>query len=149
MDVKTAFLNGELDEEIYMAQLEGYVHKDLREKVCKLDKSIYGLKQAPKMWHMKFDQVVKNIGFQSSLSDKCLYYRSMSNQTVIICLYVDDMLILGSDLAEVRDTKSALAKAFDMKDLGPVDTLLGLKVRVHKGRVTLSQAHYIEQILTT
>ncbi|KAK8950761.1 hypothetical protein KSP39_PZI003380 [Platanthera zijinensis] len=149
MDVKTAFLNGELDEEIYMAQPEGYVQKDQKDKVCKLDKSIYGLKQAPKMWHMKFDQVVKSLGFQSSLSDKCLYHRSLSNQTVIICLYVDDMLILGSNLAAVRDIKSTLAEAFDMKDLGPVDTLLGMKLRVDKGRVTLSQAHYIEQLLST
>ncbi|KAK8946931.1 hypothetical protein KSP39_PZI007096 [Platanthera zijinensis] len=149
MDVKIAFLNGELDEEIYMAQPEGYVQKDQKDKVCKLDKSIYGLKQAPKMWHMKFDQVVKSLGFQSSLSDKCLYHRSLSDQTVIICLYVDDMLILGSNLAAVRDIKSTLAKAFDMKDLGPVDTLLGMKVSVDKGRVTLSQAHYIEQLLST
>ncbi|KAK8936988.1 hypothetical protein KSP39_PZI012089 [Platanthera zijinensis] len=125
MDVKTAFLNGELDEDIYMAQPEGYVQKDQKDKVCKLDKSIYGLKQAPKMWHMKFDQVVKSLGFQSSLSDKCLYHRSLSNQTVIICLYVDDMLILRSNLAAIRDIKSTLAEAFDMKDLGPVDTLLG------------------------
>ncbi|KAK8945223.1 hypothetical protein KSP39_PZI008148 [Platanthera zijinensis] len=98
---------------------------------------------------MKFDQVVKSIGFQSNLSYKFLYHRSLSNQTVIIYLYVDDMLILGSNLVAVRDIKSTMAEVFDMKDLGPVDTLLCMKVRVDKGRVTLSQAHYIEQLLST
>ncbi|KAK8923943.1 hypothetical protein KSP39_PZI019191 [Platanthera zijinensis] len=97
MDVKTAFLNGDLTEEICMHQPEGFFIEDLKNKVCKLIMSLYGLKQAPKMWHEKFDTCVKDLSFKSSLSDKCLYVRTSANKVVIICLYVDDMLSLGTD----------------------------------------------------
>ena len=138
MDVKTVFLNGELNEEIHMEQSEGYVMKGLEDKVCKLNKSLYGLKQAPKMWHLKFDKVVKSYGFQSSYSDKCLYHRSMSNKIVIICVYVDDMLILGSDHSVVSDVKATLTKEFDMKDLGIANTILGMKVSFERQVISLS-----------
>ncbi|GJZ63797.1 retrovirus-related pol polyprotein from transposon TNT 1-94, partial [Tanacetum coccineum] len=92
MDVKIVFLNGELDEEIYMQQPEGFVVKGQEHKVCKLVKSLYGLKQAPKQWHEKFDNTLLSNDFQINECDKCVYVKQYKNAFVIICLYVDDIL---------------------------------------------------------
>nr|GFA21657.1 hypothetical protein [Tanacetum cinerariifolium] len=106
MDVKTAFLNGDLDEEIYMKQPEGFVMPGHESKVCKLKKSLYGLKQAPKQRHQKFDDVVLSNGFSLNQADKCVYSKfDASGKGVIICLYVDDMLIFGTDQDQVNNTK--------------------------------------------
>ena len=86
MDVKTAFLNGDLEEEIYMDQPEGYVIKGQEHKVCRLLKSLYGLKQAPKQWHMKFDEVILSNGFKINEAEKCIYYKSHGDSTIILCL---------------------------------------------------------------
>ena len=94
MDVKTAFLNGELDEEIYMEQPEGFVVQGQENKVCKLVKSLYGLKQAPKQWHEKFDHTMLSHGFKINECDKCVYIKTYANSCVFVCLYVDDMLIM-------------------------------------------------------
>ena len=119
MDVKTAFLNGELDEEVYMNQPEGFVVPGNEHKVCKLVKSLYGLKQAPKQWHQKFDEVILSSGFKLNQSDKCVYSRfDSSGSGVLICLYVDDMLIFGTDQLQVDEAKSLLSSKFSMKVLG-------------------------------
>ena len=97
MDVKEAFLNGSLGEEIYMDQSEDIVEPDQDSKVCKLVKSLYGLKQAPKQWHEKFDSCMIENGYKTNECDKCIYYKSEENSHVIISLYVDDLLILGSN----------------------------------------------------
>jgi hypothetical protein len=89
MDVKTAFLNGELEKEIYMDQPDGFVAKG-QGKVCKLLKSLYGLKQAPKQWHEKFDKILTSACFVVNEADKCVYYRYGGGNGVILCLYVDD-----------------------------------------------------------
>ena len=94
MDVKTAFLNGNLEGEIYMDQPEGFVEPGQESKVCKLTKSLYGLKQALKQWHEKFDSCMIENGYKSNECDKCIYSKSWNNLHVIISLYVDDMLML-------------------------------------------------------
>ena len=147
MDVKTAFLNGELDEEVYMKQPEGFIVKGQEQKVCKLVKSLYGLKQAPKQWHQKFDQVVLSNGFKVNESDKCVYSRFINNKGVIICLYVDDMLIFGTDLEQVQNTKEFLSKNFDMKDMGEADVILGIRIIKNNDGLILTQSHYIEKVL--
>ncbi|GKA87608.1 zinc finger, CCHC-type containing protein [Tanacetum coccineum] len=125
MDVKTAFLNGDLDEELYMKQPEGFVMPGNEHKVCKLVKSLYGLKQAPKQWHQKFDEVVLSSGFYLNQSDKCVYSKfDNSGKGVIICLYVDDMLIFGTDQNQVDKTKKFLSSRFSMKDMGEADVIL-------------------------
>lgn len=105
MDVKTAFLNGELEEEIYMKQPEGFVVPGQENKVCRLVKSLYGLKQAPKQWHLKFDQAMMSDGFHINECDKCVYVKTTQNGFVIVCLYVDDMLIMGSTKKIIDDIK--------------------------------------------
>ena len=129
MDVKTAFLNGELDEEIYMEQPEGFVLKGQESKVCKLVKSLYGLKQAPKQWHEKFDHTLLTHGFKINESDKCVYIKNSDKTCVIVCLYVDDMLIMGSDKDVINKTKKMLNSNFDMKDLGQADVILGIQIK--------------------
>ena len=91
MDVKTTILNGDLDEEVYMEQPEGFVLPNNEHKVCKLKKSIYGLKQAPKQWHVKFDNAILSNGLRHNNGDKCLYSKTCKNYVIIVCLYVDDM----------------------------------------------------------
>lgn len=147
MDVKTAFLNGDLTEEIYMQQPEGFVVQGLDNKVCKLIRSLYGLKQAPKLWHEKFDKIIRDYGFHVSNSDKCLYFKVVDEKVVIICLYVDDMLIIGTNTEVVASVKKFLSTQFSMKDLGAADTILGIKIHRTKEGISLSQAHYIESIL--
>ena len=147
MDVKTAFLNGDLDEEVYMEQPEGFVLPGNEHKVCKLVKSLYGLKQAPKQWHEKFDQAILSDGFKHNNADKCLYSKCCDDHVIIVCLYVDDMLIVSNDMKGITETKRFLSSIFKMKDLGEVDTILGIKVKKNSGGYALSQAHYIEKVI--
>nr|KYP54754.1 Retrovirus-related Pol polyprotein from transposon TNT 1-94 [Cajanus cajan] len=146
MDVKTVFLNSDLEEEIYINQLEGFIEPGMENKVCKLVKSLYGLKQAPKQCHDKFDQVVSSYGFQFNNSDKCVYVKQFDdNSCVILCLYVDDILIFGSNLHVINDVKSFLSSNFEMKDLGLVDVILGIKLIKNHNGIVLTQSHYIEK----
>src|SRR4051812_25018517 len=147
MDVKTAFLNGELEEEIYMDQPDGFVVKGEEIKVCKLLKSLYGLKQAPKQWHEKFDRTLTSVGFSVNEADKCVYYRHGGGEGVILCLYVDDILIFGTNMKVINEVKSFLSKSFDMKDLGEADVILNIKLIKDETGITLSQSHYVEKIL--
>jgi hypothetical protein len=147
MDVKTAFLNGDLDEEVYMEQPEGFIMHEHEKKLCKLVKSLYGLKQAPKQWHEKFGYVILSHGFKHNNADKCIYSKFTDCYGVIICLYVDDMLIFGTNMEGISETKKYLISKFKMKDLKEVDTILGIKVKKHSGGYALCQTHYIEKIL--
>ena len=105
MDVKTAFLNGDLDEEVYIEQPEGFVLSRNKKKVCKLVKSLYGLKQTLKQWHEKFDLAIFSDGFTHNSSEKCIHYKFTKEYGVIVCLYVDDMLIFGTNMKGVYETK--------------------------------------------
>ena len=147
MDVKTAFLNGDLEEEIYLEQPEGFIVPGQEWKVCWLIKSLYGLKQAPKQWHAKFDKVMLSNGFKINECDKCVYVKQTQNCFAILFLYVDDMLITGSDGETIKKIKCLLASKFEMKDMGVADVILGVKIHKTSGGLALSQSHYIETIL--
>nr|GEV61341.1 ATP phosphoribosyltransferase 1, chloroplastic [Tanacetum cinerariifolium] len=149
MDVKTEFLNGELKVEIYMNQPKGFIALGQESKVCRLVKSLYGLKQAPNQWHQKFDHTMLESGFKINECDKCVYVKDTSSGYVIMCLYVDDMLIIGSNDKMIKSTKDILKSKFDMKDMGLANVIRGIKIiQTHNGLV-LSQAHYVEKILNT
>ncbi|KAK1613079.1 hypothetical protein QYE76_036752 [Lolium multiflorum] len=149
MDVKTAFLNGELEEEIYMEQPDGFVVDGQEGKVCKLLKSLYGLKQAPKQWHEKFERTLTAEGFVVNEADKCVYYRHGGGEGVILCLYVDDILIFGTSLNVIKEVKEFLSRCFEMKDLGVADVILNIKLlKDDDGGITLLQSHYVEKILS-
>ena len=147
MDVKKTFLNGDLNEEIYMEQPEGFSAPGQEMKVCRLVKSLYGLKQATKQWHEKFDNVMLSHGFKINECDKCVYVKDDEHGYVIVCLYVDDMLIVGSDDKMITSTKNMLNSRFDMKDMGLADVILGIKIKRTSDGLVLSQSHYVDNIL--
>ena len=106
IDVKTAFLNGNLNEEIYMSQPEGFQEKGQEQKVCRLLKSIYGLKQASRSWNIRFDETIKSFGFHQSVDEACVYKLIKEKHVLFLVLYVDDILLMGDNvklLTEVKD----------------------------------------------
>jgi hypothetical protein len=117
MDVKTAFLNGNLTEDVYMTQPEGFVAPTNAGKVCKLQKSIYGLKQASQSWNLRFDEVVKGFGFIQSEEEPCVYKKASGSSVVFLILYVDDILLIGNDIPMLGAAKTSLKNSFSMKDL--------------------------------
>ena len=150
MDVKTAFLNGNLDEEIYMSQPEGFQEKGQEQKVCRLLKSIYGLKQASRSWNIRFDETIKSFGFHQSVDEACVYKLIKEKYVVFLVLYVDDILLMGDNVKLLTEVKDWLATQFKMKDLGNANYVLGIQIlRDRKNRVlALSQATYIDKVLT-
>ena len=147
MDVKKAFLNGDLDEEIYMEKLEGFSSPGQEMKVCKLVKSMYGLKQAPKQWHEKFDNVMMSHEIKINEYDKCVHVKNTEHGYVIVCLYIDDMLIVGSDDKMITSTKNLLNSRFDMKSLGLADAILRIKIKRTSDGLTLCQSHFVDNNL--
>ena len=149
MDVKTAFLNGELDEEIYMDQPTGFVKEGNEHKVCKLLKSIYGLKQSSRQWYFRFQEVVLSNGFTMIDEDNCVYTKRSKGKFVIMSLYVDDILIAGNDKSFVMEIKAWLSSNFEMKDMGEAAYILGVKISRNRSKklLSLSQETYIKKIL--
>ena len=146
IDVKTTFINGDLEEEIYMDKPKGFVELGQESKLCKLTKSLYGLKQTPKQWHEKFDSCMIENSYKSNECDKCIFSKSWNNLHVIISLCVDDMLIFGSDMHVINETKNMLKSHFDMKDLGEANFILGMKITKTCNGIFLDQSHYVEKI---
>ncbi|GKD82963.1 zinc finger, CCHC-type containing protein [Tanacetum coccineum] len=148
MDMKTTFLNGDLDEEVYMNKPQGFIMTGNKNKLCKLIMSLYGLKQAPKQWHQKFDEVVLSNGYLLNQADKCVYSKfDKTGKGVIICLYLDNMLIFGTDQVQVDLTKEFLSSRFFMKDMGEADVILGIRIKDESKGIAISQSHYIEKAL--
>ena len=117
--------------------------------VCKLLKSLYGLKQVPKQWHEKFDRTLTSAGFVENEADKYVYYRYGGAKGVILCLYVDDILIFGTRLNVIKEVKDFLSQTFVMKDLGEANVILNIKlVKESNGGVILTQSHYMEKVLS-
>ena len=110
MDVKTAFLHCDLEEEIYMEQREGFVVNGKENHVCKLIKSLYGLKQAPRQWYIKFESVIENQVYKKTSSDHCVFFQKFSDDDfIILLLYVDDMLIVGKNKSRIGILKKELS----------------------------------------
>ena len=149
MDVKITFLNGSLEEDIYMQQLEGFIARGQEHMACKLQRSIYGLKQASRTWNIRFDQAITLYDFEKSPDEPCVYKRIQGTKVVFLVLYVDDTLLIGNDIEVLSSVKGWLQKQFDMKDLGEANYILGIKLlRDWKNKVlALSQALYIDKIL--
>ena len=110
LDVKTAFLHGDLEEELYMRQPEGFIKEDKRNLACRLKKSLYGLKLAPGQWYKKFNSFMSRHGFTICQADHCCYFKKFDNNFIILLLYVDDMLVAGSDMQEIVNLKQKLSK---------------------------------------
>lgn len=136
LDVKTAFLNGELEEDIYMAQPPGYEQGEA-DTVCHLHKALYGLKQAPRAWHMRLKKELEAMGFTASQADPGLYVKQGAH-AVYLLVYVDDFLVASKSLECITEVKSALSMAFDIKDLGEAKYFLGITIERHRAAKTLA-----------
>ncbi|KAD2132529.1 hypothetical protein E3N88_41798 [Mikania micrantha] len=149
MDVKTAFLNGHLNEDVYMVQPEGFVDPKYPDKVCKLKKSIYGLKRASRSWNLHFDEKIIEYGFIKNEDEPCVYMKTSGSTVVFLILYVDDILLIGNHLPVLKDVKSWLSKCFAMKDLGEAAYILGIKIYrdISKQLISLSQSAYIDKVV--
>jgi hypothetical protein len=129
MDMKTAFLHGDLEEQIYMEQPKGYSQPGHEHLVYKLKKSLYGLKHSPRQWYKGFDSYMIRIGYMRCEYDCCVYVKSLDDGSFIfLLLYVDDMLIAARSIMEVNKLKVLLSREFDMKDLGVVEKILGMEI---------------------
>jgi hypothetical protein len=127
MDVKTTFLNGEIEEEVYIEQPEGFVINNEKSHVYRLKKALYGLKQAPHACYKKMDGFFISLGFSKSVVDPNLYYHIVGDKCLILVLYVDDLFLTSSERLIV-ECKRALNSNFEMKDLGMMHYFLGLEV---------------------
>eukprot|EP00253_Pinus_taeda_P013345 PITA_13345 len=146
MDVKTAFLNGTINEKVYIEQPLGFEVKDRKAYVCRLKKSLYGLKQAPKAWYVRMDAYLHRIGFTKSSVDSNLYIKVVNNEPVIILLYVDDLLLTCVE-GRIEECKKQLVAKFDMKDLALMHYYLGLEVWQGPNEIYLGHGKYVIEIL--
>ena len=154
MDVKTAFLNGSLDCEIFMSQPEGFVDPDKPSHVCKLKKSIYGLKQSARCWNTTLDEYLKSVGYRKSDADGCIYVKSVKETDgrisfVILGVYVDDIIPVSNNPALLKVEKAALCERFEMIDQGEIHYLLGMSIKRDREcrTLTISQPNYLEKVL--
>ncbi|KAH9703677.1 hypothetical protein KPL70_011177 [Citrus sinensis] len=150
LDVKTAFLHGRLQEEIFMTQPEGFEDPEKPRHVCLLKKSLYGLKQSPRQWYLRFDEFMVTHGFMRCSYDCCVYYKLLKDDLYIyLLLYVDDMLIACKVREEIEDLKKILSSEFDMKNLGIAKKILGVEIERDRaaGLMFLSQKKYLTRVL--
>ncbi|KAK8676079.1 hypothetical protein V6N13_034133 [Hibiscus sabdariffa] len=149
MDIKTAFLNGKLEEDVYMTQPEGFVTLENAGKVCKLQRSIYGLKQASRSWNLRFNDAFKEFGFIINEDEPCVYKKFSGSIVSFLILYVDDILIIGNDVPTLQSIRTWLSSCFSMKDLGEAAYILGVKIYRDRSRrlLGLSQSTYIDKAL--
>lgn len=148
MDATTAFLQSELEEEIFMEQPPCFEDPTRRNLVCRLNKALYGLKQSSRVWNGKLDAALKRFGLHSSKYDPCLYNRIADGKILFVAIYVDDVVIVSNDEGVKNEIKAKLSSTFRMKDLGPVSSCLGIRVTRGQGCVALDQQAYIESMLT-
>ena len=132
MDVKTVFLNGDLEKNVYMAQPKGFVVEGKERMGCRLKKSIYGLKQASRQWYLKFDSTIRKFGFQENVEDNCVYAKFNNRKYIFLVLYVDDILLGSSDVNLLLEIKKFLSLKFDIKDFGEASFVLGIEI--HRDR---------------
>jgi len=150
MDVKTAFLHGDMEEEIYIKQPDGFLVEGKEDHVWRLRKSLYGLKQAPRQWYKKFGFVMCDQGYKKTTFDHCVFVKKISNNDfIILLLYVDDMLIVGKDTSMTNRLKKQLSESFDMKDMGFAKQILGIRIMRDRqeNKLWLSQKHYVKRVL--
>jgi hypothetical protein len=152
MDVKSVFLNGSLEEEIFMEQPQGFTSPNHPKKVCLLKKAIYGLKQASCAWNLQFHGVLTGLGFTCTHSDAGVYMYHCQDDggiTIFIILYVDDITMLGNLGSEIDRIKLFLSSRYDMTDLGEIESYLGVCIMHDRSikRLEIDQSRYISKIL--
>jgi hypothetical protein len=149
INVKMTFLNGNLTEDVYMTQPEGFVNPKHVGKICKLQKSIYGLKQASRSWNLCFDEVVKGFGFIKNVEEPCVYKKVSGSIVIFLVLYVDDIFLIRNDIPMMESVKSSLRKILSMKDLEEAAYIFSIKIYRDRSKrlIGISQDAYIDKIL--
>jgi hypothetical protein len=132
-----------------MKQPEGFVMKGKKKLVCKMENSLYGLKQSPRMWYQKFDTYMLGLGFKRSKDDHYEYFKLIGDHLIHLFLYVDDMLLIGNNKEIIQDVKTQLSSKFDMNDLDASNFILGMEIKIDrkKRKLWLNQRKYIKTIL--
>lgn len=147
LDVKSAFLNGDLLEEVYVMQPEGFEKKGEENKVYRLIKALYGLRQAPRAWNAKLDKCLKELGFEKCQHEQAVYTKCRNGSVLIVGVYVDDLLVVGSCKEEIKVFKEQMNMQFEMSDLGLLSYYLGIEVHQGKECTTIKQSGYAKKIL--
>ncbi|BBG93416.1 HXXXD-type acyl-transferase family protein [Prunus dulcis] len=148
-DVKHAFLNGNLEEEVYMDLPPGCnVARDKKNPVCKLKMSLYGLKQSPRAWFGRFTKSIKNFGYTQTNSDHALFVKHDGRRLIALIIYVNDIVVTGNDIEEQLKLQKYLSQEFEMKDLGDLKYFLGIEVARSKTSIFLYQRKYVLDLLT-
>ena len=149
MDVVTAFLNGTLDEDIYMEQPPGYIKKGEEHLVCKLKRSLYGLKQSSRCWNTVFKQYMESINFKQCTADPCIFVTGEEADLTIVAVYVDDLIVIAKTPETIKKIKESLAARFKMKDLGKLHYCLGISIQhdEERGSLWMDQRQYIQSLL--
>lgn len=149
MDVKTAYLHAPIDEEIYLAQPEGFEKtSETREQlVCKLKKSLYGLKQSGRNWYKQLNDHLEQNNFERNKSDHCVYRKQIGNESIVVIIWVDDLIIAASNNELLNGFKDTMKAKFSMKDLGKISYFLGIQFEQKEGEITMDQKKYIQKML--
>jgi hypothetical protein len=151
LDVRSAFLNGVLDEEIYMEQPQGFIIAGQEDKVCRLKKAIYGLKQASHAWNLQFHGILTELGFTRTFSDAgvYVYHQQGEDGPLFVILYVDDITMLGQSLKAIKQLKADLAKRYEITDLGEIKSYLGIRITRDRPKrcLEIDQSTYIKDVL--
>ena len=146
LDVKSAYLHSEIDEEIYLEQPEGFIDK--QDQVCRLRKSIYGLKQAARDWYKSLADFLREQGFERSKNDYCLFVKPDSEGNWLYVLaWVDDLIVCGNTKEQVEKLKQDFARKFKMDDRGELSWFLGMRISRTKSGITVDQESYIQTVL--
>ena len=138
MDVHTAFLNGKLDEDIYMCQPEGFVVKGKEDMVCHLHRSLYGLKQLPRCWNKELSCHLFQSGFQQSKADPCVFFQWKDGHLNIVSIYVDDLILVMVLMKDLQKNKAELSARFKMKDLGQLRYCLRIVCEMSDGQICIN-----------
>lgn len=147
LDVKSAFLNGYLQEEIFVEQPKGFVVRGEEGKVYLLKKALYGLKQAPRAWYSRIDEHLLKLDFKKSLSESTLYIRNSNSDYIVVSLYVDDLFVTGNNPSMINKFKAEMMKVFEMTDLGEMSYFLGMEVQQNQYGIFICQQKYAKETL--
>ncbi|KAJ0515275.1 putative RNA-directed DNA polymerase [Helianthus annuus] len=147
LDVKSAFLNGDLKEEVYVQQPAGFEIKGKETQVYRLNKALYGLRQAPRAWNLKLDQSLKKMGFTRCSHDQAVYKVHNADSVLIVGVYVDDLIVTGSNESEILEFKEKMKRLFEMSDLGLLTYYLGIEVSQKENEIIICQEGYAKRIL--
>ena len=147
LDIKSAFLNGEINEVIYVKQPEGFLVKGKEGYALRLKKALYGLKQAPRAWYFKLHSCLLSLGFVKSDYEQSLYLKQTDANSLVVGVYVNDLLVTGSSSSVIDDFKVEMTREFDMSNLGSLSSYLGIEVKQGKDFIFLSQTAYAQKVL--